>query len=96
MSNNSNQSPFQEFIELLRFSTAALFAGIVAATFMMQRPLIAGLFGLAGIVCFILSIKLDDNAERIERLLAVFGLTLSIMSVIFVFINMIQQKIFSS
>ena len=96
MSNESNKSPFQEFAELMRFSTAALFAGIVAATYMMQRPLLACLFGLAGIVCFILSIKIDADAERIEQLLAIFGLTLSIMSVIFVLVNMIQQSVFSS
>ena len=96
MSNNSNKSPFQEFAELMRFSTATLFAGIVAATFMMQKPLIACFFGLAGIVSFVLSIKLDEDAERIERLLAILGLTLSIMSVIFVLVNMIQQSIFSN
>ena len=96
MSNNSNKSPFQEFAELMRFSTATLFAGIVAASTMMQYPLVACLFGIAGGINIILSIKFDEDAERIERLLAIWGLTLSLISIIFVLVNIIQQIIFSN
>jgi hypothetical protein len=96
MSNNSNKSPFQEFAELMRFSTATLFAGIVAAIFMMQNPLIASFFGLAGIVSFILSIRLEKDAEKIERLLAIWGLTFSVMSLIFVLVNILSQSILSN
>ena len=91
MSNNSNKSPLQEFVELLRFSTATLFAGIVAASTIMQYPLIAFLFGFAGGINFILSIKFDQDAERSERLIALFGLALSLIAVIYVLSNLIQS-----
>lgn len=91
MSNNPKKSALQEFVELLRFSTATLFAGIVAASTMMQYPLIACLFGIAGGINFILSIKFDQDSERSERLIALFGLTLSLVAVIYVLSIMIQS-----
>ena len=92
MSKDSN-SPLYEFT---RFSTATLFAGIVAAVYMMQKPLLTGLFGSAGILSFILSIKHDDGAERAERLLSVLGLTLSVISLIYISVRMIQGLISST
>ena len=91
MSNNSKKSALQEFIELLRFSTATLFSGIVAASTMMQYPLIACLFGMAGGINFILSIKFDQDTERSERLIALFGLALSLIAIIYLLSNLIQS-----
>jgi len=96
MSNNSNKFPFQEFAELMRFSTATLFAGIAATSTMMQYSLVACFFGIAGVINFLLSIKYDQDTEKSERLLALLGLTLSLVSVIYVLSNLIHQSIFQS
>ena len=93
MSHTPKKSSFQEFIELLRFSTATLFAGIVSASTMMQYPLSALLFGIAGVINFILSIKFDQDADRSERFIALLGLTLALAAIIYVLINILHQSV---
>lgn len=96
MGNDSNKSQSPKLIETVRFDVLAVIAGVISISLIFQNQIFACIFGIVGIVSFVLSVRFDEYGGKIERYFAFLGLVLSALSVLFVLITLMRNKLLVS